>query len=564
MVTGVRALSLVRDELFATIDQAEQNLERFMLERHCSSLLQRAVECIYQIRGALSVLELAGAELLAHETFELVTDIPAGAGAERDDHLMALCHSLHVLRRYLEQFRSRYEEMPELLLPAINELRKVTGQPALPECYFFSVRLDVPRSTTQVNATQELSVAQQQSLMRRLRQMYQIGLLGLIKEQNVQASLKLMERALARLDQFLLDRSGARLCWVGAAAIEAFREGKLLVRHSRKQLFSRLDREIRQLFVTADYEPPRSILKDLLYMIALSESTGVRAEAIRNAFLMETLPYTDQMLDKEYRRLTGPSQAVMQSLSLAIHEELTTVKELLDLVERRSAEIDAYARLYIQLGILAKTLVMVGQASAGKALQVHLPVLNAWTKTGEVNQSQLDHLADAILYVESIVSSFDAHEYEETCPLTAPFGQEGESFGNHLLAEAQVLLLTEAKAGLASAKQAISAYLDTRGEAMHLANVPVSLHNVRGALLFLEHKQAAELTGVCAHYVQAHMIDNLNMPAASLLEVLADALSSIEFFLESGAIASQSGRPDILELAADSVSALGWRPVAAA
>ena len=60
------------------------------------------------------------------------------------------------------------------------------------------------------------------------------------------------------------------------------------------------------------------------------------------------------------------------------------------------------------------------------------------------------------------------------------------------------------------------------------------------------------------------MVNNLNMPTASLLEVLADALSSIEFFLESGAMASRSGQPDILELATESVSALGWRPVAAA
>lgn len=562
MVTGARALSLVRDELFATIDQAEQNLERFIMERHCSSLLQRAVECIHQIRGALSLIELAGAELLAHETFELVTDIPAGAGAERDDHLMALCHALHVLRRYLEQFRSRYEEMPELLLPAINELRRVTGQPALPECYFFTVRLDLPRNP--VSRTDDLSLNEHRGLARRMRQMYQIGLLGLLKEQNPKASLNLMERALTRLDHLLCDQAGARLCWVGAAAIEAFREGDLLLHRTRKQLFSRLDRELRQLLTVPEYEPPRSILKDLLYLIALSESSGARAEELREAFSIDTLPYTDAMLDREYRRLTGPSQAVMQSLSQAIHEELATVKELLDLVERRVAEPDAYARLYIQLGILAKTLIMVGQPSAGQALQAHLPVLNQWAKAGAVEQVQLDNLADAILYVESLVSCFEHETDKETCPVPASPGQEGESFGNHLLNEAQMLLLAEAKTGLSNAKQSISAYLDARGEAIHLANVPATLHNVRGALLFLEHTRAAELTGICAQYIQAHMVNNLNMPTASLLEVLADALSSIEFFLESGAMASRSGQPDILELATESVSALGWRPVAAA
>ncbi|KTQ74470.1 ferrous iron transporter B, partial [Enterobacter hormaechei] len=135
-------MSLVREQLFATIEEAESYLERFIVERHCSSLLQRAVESIGQIRGALTLIELTGAQLLAHETLQIANDIPAGAGPEHDEHLMSICRGLHMLRRYLEQLRSGQDEMPELLLPAINALRMAGGEPELPESYFFSVRLD--------------------------------------------------------------------------------------------------------------------------------------------------------------------------------------------------------------------------------------------------------------------------------------------------------------------------------------------------------------------------------------------------------------------------------------
>lgn len=90
MVTGATSLSLVRDELFATMEQAEQGLEQFIAERQNGSLLQHAVECLQQIRGTLNLIELAGAELLAQEALQLATDIPTGVSEERDGQLAAL------------------------------------------------------------------------------------------------------------------------------------------------------------------------------------------------------------------------------------------------------------------------------------------------------------------------------------------------------------------------------------------------------------------------------------------------------------------------------------------
>ncbi len=100
MVTGATSLSLVRDELFATMEQAEQGLEQFIAERQNGSLLQHAVECLQQIRGTLNLIELAGAELLAQEALQLATDIPTGVSEERDGQLAALGNALYVLRRY--------------------------------------------------------------------------------------------------------------------------------------------------------------------------------------------------------------------------------------------------------------------------------------------------------------------------------------------------------------------------------------------------------------------------------------------------------------------------------
>lgn len=560
MVTGATSLSLVRDELFATMEEAEQSLEHFIIDRNNGGLLQQAVENLKQVRGTLSLIELTGAELLAQEILQLAMDIPVGAGPERDTQLAALSNGLYVLARYLESVDASRQEMPELLLPPINALRRAAGQPALPESFFFSVRLDHARPAIAAPAREP---AARTAESRRLRQMYQVGLLGFIRENNVPASLKLMGRALSRLDMLHANTPAGRLCWLASAALEAQHDGQLLPRPSRKQLFSRVDRELRQLIGNSAHEPPRSLLKELLYLVALAESSGPLASQVREIFSLGPLPFTDHLLEDETQRLAGPGQAVMRSLSSAIREELTSLKDQLDLIERQTAPAEAYGTLHSLLGKLAKTLGMVGLSSAGSALQAQLGAVSGWTAETPPSPPELLKLADAVLYVESMVASLERGERRDARPQSVQPGNEAQAFANHQFTEACIVVIGEATAGLALAKRAITAYLESNGEKLHLANVPFSLMAVRGGLRFLEQDRAAELIGACADFIQKQMLEGVQMPSEQVLETLADALTSLEYYLEGGAILRRDdSRVSVLDLAAESVRALGM-PVAA-
>ncbi|WP_277374806.1 ferrous iron transporter B [Pseudomonas sp. AA-38] len=559
MVSGATSLNLVRDELFNTMEEAERSLEQFIVERHNGSLLQQAVESLQQVRGTLNLIELAGAELLAQEVLDQATDIPAGAGEERDVQLAALSNALHVLRRYLESLDVHRQEMPELLLPAINDLRQAGSQPPLPESFFFSLRLDQARPQSSAPAVDE---ATRQVQARRLRHMYQVGLLGFVREQNTQASLKLMVRAMARLDSLFASEARGRMCWIGAAAIESQADGQLLPRKSRKQLFLRLDRELKLMLGNPHYEAPRSLLKELLYLVALADSHGPLASAMREVFGLTPLPFTDHLLEEEYQRLAGPGQAVMRSLSTAIREELTSVKDMLDLLERGTLQEDTLGTLHALLGKLAKTLSMVGLSSAGNALSVQLPQVAAWNDSEPPALEQLHKLADAVLYVEGMVASLESGSRRDAQPVPSAALSDAESFALHQLNEARIVVVGEAQAGLALAKRAITAYLESAGDKMHLANVPFSLQAVRGGLWFLEQRRAAALVGACAEYIQTRMLDAAQMPSEQMLETLADALSSLEYYLEAGAVLRPETQPSVLDLAEDSIRALGM-PVAA-
>ncbi|HEY1029523.1 MAG TPA: ferrous iron transporter B [Pseudomonas sp.] len=559
MVSGATSLNLVRDELFVTMEEAEQSLEHFIAERHNGSLLQQAVESLQQVRGTLNLIELAGAELLAQEVLDQATDIPAGAGEERDVQLAALSNALHVLRRYLENVDAHRQEMPELLLPAINDLRQAGAQQPLPESFFFSVRLDHARPHI---ATQPLDGAAKGNEGKRLRHMYQVGLLGFIRDQNPQASLKLMMRAMARLDSLFANEPRGRMCWIGAAALEAQCDGQLLPRKSRKQLFSRVDRELKLALGNPQYEAPRSLLKELLYLVALADTQGPHSTVMREVFGLTPLPFTDHLLEEEYQRLAGPGKAVMRSLSTAIREELTSVKDMLDLLERGTLQGETLGTLHALLGKLAKTLGMVGLNSAGNSLGAQLPHVAAWSEVTPPQPEQLHKLADAVLYVEGMVASLERGEGRDIRPAAAEPGKEADSFASHQLNEARIVVVDEAQAGLALAKRAITAYLESDGDKMHLSNVPFSLQAVRGGLWFLEQRRAAVLVGACADYIQTRMLESGQMPSEQMLETLADALSSLEYYLEAGAVMRPETRPSVLDLAEESVKALGM-PVAA-
>jgi hypothetical protein len=553
MVSGVTSLSLVRDELFTTMEEAETCLEHFIVDRNNASLVQQAVANLQQVRGTLNLIELTGAELLAQEILSQAAEIPTGAGEECDSLLTALSNALHVLRRYLENLEAHRQEIPELLLPAINDLRQVAGQPALAESFFYTVRLDQHRLGVEPSVIDESA---KPGAARRLQHMYQTGLLGYIREDNPQAGLKLMARALQRLDTLYANEPRARLCWIAAAAVEAHVDGQLLPRKGRKRLFGKVERELKTLQLNSQYEPPKPLLKELLYLVALADTHGPLTSSVSEVFGLMPLPFTDLMLEEEYQRLSGPGKSVLRSLGSAIREELNSLKDMLDLVERGTFESENLGSLHALLAKLSKTLGMVGLNSAGSALSAQLPVVANWSGVQPPQTQELHKLADALLYVEGVVAEFERGERRELRS-AAQAGNDAESFAQHQLNEARIVVLDEAKGGLALAKRAITSYLESAGDRMHLANVPFSLHALRGGLWFLGKERAALLVGACANYIQTHMYESPQMPSEQMLETLADALSSLEYYLEGGADVPEDGRPNVLDLASESVRALG-------
>lgn len=550
MATSASSLAVVRSELFATMDETQINLERFLEERDSSTLLQSTVGNLQQIKGIMALLGLPGAELLASEMHSLVMNIPAGANLQHDDELAAIVNGLHVLRSYLEQLGANWIEMPELLLPAINQLRDAKGQSRLPESYFFSARLNVER----LAPPHPLQSSQPQADMARLRHLYQQALLAVIREQQMPAPLKLMKRIVAQLDGLDPKAATTSLYWIAEAMFESVLDGKLVINAERKLLFSRLDREIKQFQDSPEPSQPRGLIKDMLYLVALANSNGPLATGLREALNLASLPFTDRMLIDEYQRLSGPGANVMRSLSAAIREELALIKDGLDLIGRNSLSVEAFENLPLVVAKLEKILQMVGLNGAAMSLQRKLQMMSQWTAPDSVQPDELLQLADSVIYIEGLVASMEQGHHSEA--QSAGLSDE-EIYARHQLIEASIVVRDECRNTLAQAKRAIGNYVEAAGDVNQLDQLTDNLNIVRGALWFIGEQRTAQLIQQCNQYISLNLLQALSMPSEQAMQTLAEALTGIEYYLESSGPLQQGDDSNLLDTVASNLQQLG-------
>ena len=171
-------------------------------------------------------------------------------------------------------------------------------------------------------------------------------------------------------------------------------------------------------------------------------------------------------------------------------------------------------------------------------------------------------MADALLYVENSIAALAprAGGLDSTEDEAEQATRQGMSITQ--LEDARRVVVSEARAGLSLAKRAITSYIDSNWDGMHLNNVPTTLNTIWGGLLFLQLERAANILKSSEQFISHKLLAEKIQPDQTTLETLADALTSIDYFLES----MEDNKPlgdSILDVAQESVEELGF-PIKAA
>ena len=566
-IEGTASLNLVKEQLDESLSVAESNLEHYAEEPENDVRLKHCLEQLTQLKGVFRLIELPGAALMVEEMVVLGNLILSRSHEDNEKELAAISSAIMVLNHYLEYVQAKQRAMPVLLVPTINEMRSLSRKNLIPESTFFTVSEQPERPPK--TSGEPADHGKLEEMSRRLRHMYQVGMLGVFKGENLTTNVKLMERALSRIDALSGDSPLAKLWWLGRGVMDALATGKVEANNARKSLLGMIDRHIKTLVFqgtqSLEKEPSVTAVQECVFLCSLVEPATDTLQEIHQSFGIPPNSVKDKQLQVERDLMNGPGGTVIRSVATAIKEELTQIKDTLDLGARgaHSDDIESFQRVSESLVKIGNTLLMLGLVDASTVIKDQANHVKNWTEADvDPEGEQFNAVADALLFVENSIAALAprAGGLDSTEADAESATKEGMSITQ--LEDARRVVVSEARAGLSLAKRAITSYIDSNWDGMHLNNVPTTLNTVWGGLLFLQIGRAASVLKSCENFISNKLLAEKLKPDQHTLETLADALTSIDYYLES----MEDNKPlgdSILDVAQESVEELGY-PIQAA
>jgi chemosensory pili system protein ChpA (sensor histidine kinase/response regulator) len=543
---ALQTLHVVAKELGLALGEARQALEAYAEKPDDGALLNGCAERLHEVHGVLRLVEVYGAALLAEEMEQvaryLVDGVADGTFAKGRNHpegLDALMRAMVQLPAYLERVLGGGRDLALVLLPLLNDLRAVRGQALLSEGTLLLLNLTSDRQPQPVPpqpGEPPLNISQ---WARRLRPRYQVGLLGWIKGERAAQHLDILQAVAERLEQVATRQPVFQLWWVVGAVVEGLREGGLEGNATIKRLLGQADRELKRLYESGEPRyaeaPPLDLLNNLLYYVARATSNGTRVASVRASFkLQELLPVSEQV-EQERENLSAPSVKLMQTVAQAIKEDLSRVKDVLDIFVRKGgSQVEDLGTQLEMLRKIADTLGVLGLGGLRQNVQSQISRLqDIVAKKTPPSDSVLVEIAATLIGVEDNLD-------QQLVRLIMP--QEGGAHGpaeeDGEFHQVQQAVLRECIVNLARVKEVIAAIVQKQ-EPTGADQVPQLLRGLTAGLLMLGRSRAVEIMESIARHVEDVLRPQARL-APGRLDRLADAIVSIEYYMET----VQSGRSD--------------------
>ncbi|GAB3471662.1 hybrid sensor histidine kinase/response regulator [Azotobacter salinestris] len=549
------ALEWVKGEIAETLKQARHALEAFVESPQDLSRIRFCLAYIHQVQGTLQMVEFYGAALLAEEMEQLAQAMLDGRTGSRGEALEVLMQAILQLPVYLERIQTARRDLPLVVLPLLNDLRAARGEGLLSEASLFTPDLRGPAPLSET-ALAALRTPETATLLRKLRQMLQLALVGVIRDQDVRTNLGYLAKVFARLESLCRQAPLGPLWEIAAALVEGLSDGSVSQGSALRDLLRQVEKELKRLVeqgIDGINQPaPEELLRSLLFYVAKAPAGGARLQALKARYRLDEVLPDSGVVDEERARLAGPDRDAMRSVVAALCEELVRVKDSLDLFvrsdRRQLAELEALLPPLKQVG---DTLGVLGFGQPRKIVLGQLETIrNLAQGRQEPGDAVLMDVAGALLYVEATLAGMVGTAEERS--------REEHLLPTTDVAQIHQMVIKEARTGLEQAKDAIIEFIASQWNHEHLQRVPVLLTQVRGGLAMIPLARAAALLDVCNRYIQEQLLVGRVVPDWQSLDTLADAITGIEYYLERLSEDHGSASERLLDVAEESLASLGY------
>ncbi len=554
------AVKKVKLEVDSIIDHARERLQAYAEDESDLEILKEVSQALVQVERTLQLVQINGAAVLAREMGEVVKGLLDDSISQAESALECLSRGIIQMSDYLEYVQAGHKDVPVVLLPLLNDLRGVREAPLLSEHFLFFPNfddIDVPNVPIQIGM-------QPQEFAKKIRYGYQLGLVNLIQNKELDDAARKMCKVAIRLHQCTKDIAGRRLWWITSAVVQAIAIHSLERSTGLASLLGQVDQQIKKFIEMDDAnfssKIPNSLIKNLLYYVGISKPKGRIVTKVKNAYSLDELIPDQTVLENMREGIAGPNMDVLSAVSQALNEDMANVKDSIELyVHSKNRSPESVNGVAEELQKIADTLSMLGLDEPREEVMRDVVMLKGLSAEElEHADSNFVQVAETLIKAETIVDNFVNYRLVNK-PVVQLVGDdetdEDKIEKANQLRKVQIQTLSEALDEIEEAKNKISILLSTPEDTEKLVEIQEHFRRITGALSVLNLGDVVKILESLQAYLIGNQVTEELSSQPEKLDAFADTITSIECYVEA-VISEEESPNEILKYGIDNVSKL--------
>ncbi len=525
------ALGWVKKSIDDNLSEIKTDLKQYIETRE-SDLLESVKQRLAVIQGVLMMIEQYGAAMLTEEMLALADFIASEKQDKGDQALEVLLRAVLQLPDYLEHIQSGHRDIPIAILPLLNDIRAVRNQDLFSEKLLFLPDLSMHEEDAEIETLDGRQNQASRLLARKLRPVYQLALVNVIREKNVEESLKRLEKVCETLEERSVSEQVARIWWIVGALIESVSRQQLELGVSIKSLLGKVDALFRVILIIGERgllkRQPIELIKNFLFYIAQPECDGPKAQAIKTAYRLEQFLPSETTRSEVLDNIAGPNQALLKTVAEAMKAEIETVKSTLEVyVNGDLSQVSLLKDLPQEMHVISDTLAMIGLGAQRQLIEAQIEVVKHIVAGDRVaDEEQLLSMAAELLQVEQALEQMPKRQ-----PASQAQKTESDVSRDYELDSVLGAVVTAALDDIQKTKNAILEFVK---DPEHKDNIELSINLMqesRGALVLLEKQPAVDVIDGLVAFLKD--CDAEDFTDTKQLDALSQVVVSLEYYLEA-------------------------------
>jgi chemosensory pili system protein ChpA (sensor histidine kinase/response regulator) len=497
--------------------------------------LRHAKTYLHQAHGALQIVDIDGIPLITETVEDLLARIESGELELNAGACQSIGDAYQALIEYLEELLSGASHQPVKLFPYYKNLMELKGAEKVHPSDLFFPNLSIKPQLPVASAPASINYAS-------LRQRFEKALLPFLKATDNNAELSsvaVMEKLIGEIEAAQTNSQFRVFWWVMHGFAEAVLQGKIRNEIYVKQLFARINLQIRRLSEGSSSIAER-VLRDALFFIAgADQDLPHRTQQIKSAYRLHGMVPSDYG-QKRYAQINA------EALVLA-KDELAQAKNKWNRIV--GGDISAAPMFEQDMAKLAEAGSQLNSPSLSKLLR-ELSGIARHAAHSNPGESLGLEVATSLLFVENALNhpsrlSEDFSERADAMTarlLSIVVGEAPAEAGQWLddmSREAQqrqtmMALASEMQASLAQVEKMLDEFFNNPGKRTLLGSIDSILHQIEGAMAILDQEDAMlAIRHVRSEIKCFEQAEEGVLPEQQALERVAQNIGALSFFIET-------------------------------